>query len=255
LSFAVALMLDLFDLVKTAEVALGVALAVAVVTGLPLVVTPELGLTVPAGLLVDGDGVVGGADCVTCGDVAGLTVSVGLVAGLTGAVLLGGHTVTFGLAEAAGVLPSPSGPDEEALPSTPPGEPDDGLVAPLLCCEESPTELPSWTKAARSGGSDSATPIANTAQATATTGRTMRCRQSTDGRAWPLLLRPCRPGAEALCARAAGTGIPPSRALWRLIQPPSPGAEAGASALSVANSVPARTRARIRSRPSGRGST
>src|ERR1700734_3718530 len=74
-------MLDLFDLVKTAEVALGVALAVAVVTGLPLVVTPELGLTVPAGLLVDGDGVVSGADGVTCGDVAGLTVSLGLGGG------------------------------------------------------------------------------------------------------------------------------------------------------------------------------
>ncbi len=248
-------MLDLFDLVKAAGVVLGVAVAVVVVTGLPLVVTPELGLTVPAGLLVDGDGVLGVVEGVTCGVAVGATVSFGLVAGLTGAVPLGGHTVAVGLAEAAGVLlPGPAALDE-ALPSRPPGEPDDGLAAPLVCCEESPTELPSWTKAARSGGSDSATPIANTAQATATTGRTIRCRQSTDGRAWPLLLRPCPPGAEALCARAPGTGVPPSRALRRLIQPPSPEPEAGASAPSVAKAVPARTRARIRSRPSGRGST
>lgn len=249
-------MLDLFDLVKAAEVVLGVALAVVVVTGLPLVVTPELGLTVPAGLLVDGDGVVDGVEGVTCGVAVGATVSFGLVAGLTGAVPLGGHTVAVGLAEAAAgvLLPGPAALDE-ALPSTPPGEPDDGPAAPLVCCEESPTELPSWTKAARSGGSDSATPIANTAQATATTGRTIRCRQSTDGRAWPLLLRPCWPGAEALGARAPGTGVPPSRALCRLIQPPSPEPEAGASAPSVVKAVPAWTRARIRSRPSGRGST
>jgi hypothetical protein len=213
LSFAVALMFDSAVLVKAA----GVAVAVVLVSGLPLVVSPELGLTVSVGLVTVGDGVVGWEDG-GAGDVlagVGVTVLLGLVAGLAGAaVLLGGHTVTVGMAEVAGVVATPSVPPE-ALPSTRPGELGDGPVAPVVCCEESPTELPSWTKAARSGGSDSATPIANTAQATATTGRSMRCRQSSGGRAWPLLLRPCRPEAAALCVRAAGTAVPPSRARWR----------------------------------------
>jgi hypothetical protein len=253
LSFAVALMLSLFDLMVSTGLMLSLGLAVPVVTGLPLVVTLELGLTDSAGLLCTGGGVVTGGDGVTFGGAVEVTVRLGEMAGLAGAALLGGHTVTAGLGDATGVLPTPSAPAEVPL-SRPLGEPA-GLGAPALCCEESPTELPSWTKAARSGGSDSATPAANTAQATATAGRIMRCRQSSDGRVWPFLLRPCRPWADAGCARAPGAAIPPDRALCRRIQPASPEPEAGASALSLVKEVPARTRARIRSSPSGRGST
>ena len=244
-------------LVEMMGLALWLAVAVAVVTGVPFVLTLELGLTVPVGLVSDGVGVVGvGVTGVTLAGAVGCTVLLGETAGLAVAGLLGGQTVALGLADVAGVLPSPSAPAVAPL-GTPLVEPV-GLVAPVLllcCCEESPTELPSETKAARSGGRDSATPIANTAQATATIGRIMRSRRSAVDRPGPLLLPPlllppCRPGPEAPGVPA---GAPPGRELRRLIQPASPGA--GASALSVVKAVPPRTRARIRSRPSGRGST
>ncbi len=142
LSLAVALMLSLFDLMVATGLMLSLALAVPVVTGLPLVVTPELGLTDSAGLLCTGGGVVTGGDGVTFGGGAvEVTVRLGEMAGLAGAVLLGGHTVTAGLGDATGVLPTPSAPAEVPL-SRPLGEAA-GLAAPALCCEESPTELPS----------------------------------------------------------------------------------------------------------------
>jgi hypothetical protein len=249
-------------LVEVAAVALWLALAVVV--GLALVVTPELGVAVPLGLPPDEGGVVGGVVGGTSGDVVGVTLLLGETAGLTAAELLGGHMVAAGLVGVADVLPCPSAPTEVPL-TTPPDELA-GLVVPLLlllllcCCEESPTELPRETKAARSGGSDSATPIANTAQATATTGRIMRSRRSAGDRVCPLLrcsfvLSPGRPEAAAPCASAPAAGIPPSRDLRRRIQPASPGFLAGASAPSLVKAVPARTRARMRSRPSGRGST
>jgi hypothetical protein len=112
------------------------------------------------------------------------------------------------------------------------------LGVPLLGLEEEiPTAEPSETKASRSGGRARTTPMANTAQAAARTGLSSPSRQSRGrGRARPLSSR-----AESSRPRPAfqRPARKPPRAAERLL------AWAG----------PDRTRARIRSSPSGRGST
>ena len=186
-------------------VALLVAVAVLVAEALPL---PEgLPLVLPlAGLLL-----VLPLEPLLTGDVCeppGVTLGVRDLAGLaTAAEDDDGHAVGDALRalddEPAG--PAPPAAELAALP-----EPSRLGAFPLgLEDDEIPTAEPSWTKASRSGGRESTTPMANTAQAAARSGLSSPSRQSR-GR--------CR---TRLVARAG----------------------------------PDLTRARIRSSPSGRGST
>ena len=115
------------------------------------------------------------------------------------------------------------------------------LGVPLLGLdEEIPTADPSETKASRSGGSARTTPIANTAQAAARTGLSRPSRQSR-GRCRE---RPLSPRADS---------SPPRPAFQRPARPARNPPDAAERLLRWAG--PDRTRARIRSSPSGCGST
>ena len=84
------------------------------------------------------------------------------------------HTVAFALGRLLGML----------LGVRPPADEDNGWPAPaapgapVLLREVNPTAEPKWTKAWRSGATASATPMANTAKATARAGRSSPSRQS-----------------------------------------------------------------------------
>ena len=105
---------------------------------------------------------------------------------------------------------------------------------------EIPTADPSETRASRSGGSARTTPMANTAQAAARTGLSRPSRQSRGRcREWPL-----PPRAES---------SPPRPAFQRPARPARNPPDAAERLPTWAG--PDRTRARIRSSPSGRGST
>ncbi|HEY1624429.1 MAG TPA: hypothetical protein VGG16_11585 [Streptosporangiaceae bacterium] len=116
------------------------------------------------------------------------------------------------------------------------------LASPLLAlppptlelCPDRTLEL-SWTMAWRSGGTATATPAANTAQAKASAGRSIRSRKSQRDRA--LRDRVRAPRAGRCSSREAGS--------------------LGASAVlpPAARAGPDWIFARMRSRPSGRGST
>ena len=99
-----------------------------------------------------------------------------------------------------------------------------------------PTAEPSVTKASRSGGTDRATPMANTAQATARAGRSHPYRQSRSSRS---------PVPSASC---------PPRAVFQRRTRPARKPPLAAECL-LAWAGPELTRARIRSSPSGRGSS
>jgi len=145
----------------------------------------------------------------------------------------GGHAVACTLLGAAEVAPPLASPGAE-----PTGVPSPFAVgaAPPVLELENPTAVPSWTKAWRSGGSASATPMANTAQAAASAGRSHPYRQS----------RCCRsPSPAASC--------PPRAAFQRRIMPARKPALAAQCLLVWAD--PELTRARIRSSPSDRGSS
>jgi len=129
----------------------------------------------------------------------------------------------------AGPAPPFAGP--AALP-----EPSRLGAFPLALDDAIPTADPSWTKASRSGGRARTTPMANTAQAAARTGLSSPSRQSR-GR--------CRAPPRACSS-------PPRP----LTQRPSPARKPpGAAECLLARADPDRTRARIRSSPSGCGST
>lgn len=102
---------------------------------------------------------------------------------------------------------------------------------------EIPTAEPSWTKAWRSGGSASATPMANTAHAAATAGRSHPYRQSR------CCCRSPSPAASCPSRREFQRRVMAAR------KPPL------AAACLLAWADPELTRARIRSSPSGPGSS
>ncbi len=149
-----------------------------------------------------------------------------------------GHAVVAcALLWLADELPGPAPPVAEPTALPEPAR----LCVPLLGLEEEiPTADPSETKASRSGGKARTTPMANTAQAAARTGLSSPSRQSR-GRARPLPPRPRPSRAESSRPRPAfqRPARKPARAAERLLT------WAG----------PDRTRARIRSSPSGWGST
>jgi hypothetical protein len=146
-----------------------------------------------------------------------------------------GHAVVaFALLGLAGELPGPAPPFAEPAALPEPAR----LGVPLLGLgEEIPTADPSETNASRSGGKARTTPMANTAQAAARIGLSSPSRQSRGcGRPWP-------PPSRAESSR-------PRPALQRPARKP---AQAAGRLLAWAD--PDRTRARIRSSPSGWGST
>ena len=106
-----------------------------------------------------------------------------------------------------------------------------------------PTAELSWTTASRSGGTARATPMANRTQAAARTGRSSPNPQSR-----------CRPPAPAAsCPPAPAASCPPSAAFQRRTMPARKPPLATECLLAWAD--PELTRARIRSSPSGRGSS
>jgi hypothetical protein len=230
-----------FALTEAVELAVGVGVAVAlagVVAVLVAAVLLSLGLAVPlaeslAGLVVP---LAGELSTDPPGEAFGLT---GLpeLDGLAAAIDegLGGHVVAVPLLEPAAVPPEPTAPPPVPIWVAEPA----ALPAPplLLEGEENPTAEPKWTRVSRSGGNARTTPMANTAQATASAGRS-----SPDRQGWG---RP-RPGSSA----------PPRSAFQRRTRsarkpPAAPDAFEGL----LPWVGPDRTRARIRSSPSGRGST
>jgi hypothetical protein len=148
-----------------------------------------------------------------------------------------GQAVACALLWLADELKGPAPPFAEpaALP-----EPARLGVLSLGLEEENPTADPSETRASRSGGSARTTPMANTAQAAARTGLSRPSRQSR-GRCRE---RPLPPRADS---------SPPRPAFQRPARPARN--PPGARERRPAWAGPDRTRARIRSSPSGRGST
>jgi hypothetical protein len=225
---ALALLLAVAGGVAVAE-AVPVAEALPPSLGLTLVLSLLLGLslTVPLAVAVPEPvgGTVGSA-LLDLADLDALAAEVG-----------DAQTVACALLGLADELAEPAPPLAEpaALPAP------FRLGVPWLGLEEViPTAELSETKASRSGGSARTTPMANTAQAPARIGLSSPSRQSRCcGRA-----RSLPPRAESSLPRPASR-----RPVRRARKPPD------AAERLLAWAGPDRTRARIRSSPSGRGST
>jgi hypothetical protein len=225
LLLAVAVAVLVADAVVVAE---ALSLPVGLMLGLPLAVVP---LVPSLGLLLAGE------VCEPSGDALGFAGFVDLAVAAdedddgqaVGCALLG-------LADGALAGPAPPFAEPAALP-----EPSRLGAFPLALDDEIPTADPSWTKASRSGGRARTTPMANTAQAAARAGLSSPSRQSR-GRRAPLS-RAGPPWAGSSPPRPVSQRPRPAR------KPP------GAAACLLARAGPDRTRARIRSSPSGRGST
>jgi hypothetical protein len=229
------------------EVLTGVTVADGDEAGLEVGVAEPVGLTVAdaVGLAVAvavavGDGVLDGEpagepEAVDDGDVDGAGVQD--VTGITAAADRDGLWVS---AAAVLVLPVTGAALGVGCPVAVP--PAIGVAVPLFAlplpvvelCPDSTVEL-SWTRAWRNGGTATATPAANTAQANASAGRSIRSRKSQRVR----------------CLRARVRE--PAAGGWSSRDPCSPGAAAALP--SAARAGPERIFVRMRSRPSGRGST
>jgi len=234
------------ELLAALPVALAVpvalALALAVLVGVLVVVVLPVGLA----LLLAGLALV----LLSAGLLA---VAAGLAVGLGDFLAsckgdgeeLDGHEVTVVLARLLGRLLGLAPPTDELIGLAPnPSVPG----VPLVLRAVNPTAEPICPKACRSGGTARVTPMANTAQAAARADRSSTSRRSRGWRAWP---RP-EPCAGEPCA-----GEPPRMAFQRRTmsarKPPDAAALVAAECL-LAYAGPDRTRVRIRSSPSGRGS-
>ena len=209
-------------------VLVGLAVAVLVAVAVPVELAPPL-----AGLVVSSAGLV--AEALAAGVALGLAE---LAASSEGdGEVLGEHVATVALVWLLGMLAGVAPPADVPIGLPAPSVP----WTPLLLCEEViPTTVPSWTKAWRSGGNASVTPMANTAQAAAKADRSSPSRQF---RGWVRARRPRRPDE------------PPRREFQRRIlstRNPPEGVVAPECLLAYAGPDP--IRARIRSSPSGRGS-
>jgi hypothetical protein len=221
------------------EVAVAVPVAVPVAEVLPLPLGLPLVATLPLGTLLDGavpepvGGTLGSAllDLADLGALAGEVADVQAVAGA--------------LLWLAGELEGPA-PPPLAEPATLPAPFRLG-VPPLGLEEVIPTADESETKASRSGGRARTTPMANTAQAAARAGLSSPSRQSR-GRC---LARPLPPRARSSPPR------PESAPPRPVFQRPARAARKPPAAAErlLAWAGPVRTRARMRSSPSGCGST
>ena len=235
---AVALLLLALLLAVAVAVLVAEAVPVAEALALPDGLTLELPL---AGLpLVPSlELLLAGEVCEPCGDALGLT---GLLAFADRAAAADeegdGQAVGCALLRLDDVLAGPAPPfaGPAALP-----EPSRLGAFPLALDDEIPTADPSWTKAWRSGGRARTTPMANTAQAAARTGLSSPSRQSR-GR--------CRAPPRAGPRRACSSPPRPVTQRPRPARKPPSAVEC-----LLARAGPDCTRARIRSSPSGCGST
>jgi hypothetical protein len=224
---AVALVLAV-DVAEAEAVPVAEALPPSLGLTLVLSLLPGLSLTVPlAGAVPEPVGGTLGSALLDLADLDALAGEVGDM-----------QTVACALLWLADELEEPAAPpvaEPAALPAP------FRLGVPWLGLEEViPTAELSETKASRSGGSARTTPMANTAQAPARIGLSSPSRQSRCcGRA-----RSLPPRAESSLPRPASR-----RPVRRARKPPA------AAERLVAWAGPDRTRARIRSSPSGRGST
>jgi hypothetical protein len=257
---AVALLLLLLLLLLLVALLLAVAVAVLVAEAVPVAEALSLpdGLTLElplAGLpLVPSlELLPAGEVCGPCGDALGFT---GLLACADRAAAADeegdAQAVGCALLRLDDVLAGPAPPfaGPAALP-----EPSRLGAFPLALDDAIPTADPSWTKASRSGGRARTTPMANTAQAAARTGLSSPSRQS----------RRCRapPRAGPPPAGPPRAGPPPAEPRRACSSPPRPVTQRprparkppGAVECLLARAGPDRTRARIRSSPSGCGST
>jgi hypothetical protein len=171
----VALALAFAEAVEV-EVLMAVALALPVAGAVAVPVVVSLGLVPPLAVPpLDPLSVA-----LLGGLLAGVEVGVTDLADLAGLAATDdgeadAHPVVTALLWAAEVPPGPA-----------PRAPElSGVPAPFTLCPplpvlepEIPTAVASWTKASRSGGTASATPMANTAQAAARAGRSTPYRQS-----------------------------------------------------------------------------
>ena len=188
LAFAEAVVVPLLVAVAvTLAVAVAVPVAVALTLELALeLALPLAGLSLGMPLVLPPDGLVTG--------VAGAGVALG-VTDLDGL----GRGGRRGSRRAGGRLPAALAGRGAALAGTAARRARLGArsgragAPPLVLEEEIPTAVPSWTKASRSGGTARATPMANTAQATARAGRSSPYRQSRGCRAPPPPARSCPP--------------------------------------------------------------
>jgi hypothetical protein len=193
--------------------------------GLPLVPSLEL--------------LLAGEVCELSGVALGFTCLLGLADLAAAGGEVDGHAAGFALLWLDDVLAGPAPPF--AAPAALP-EPSRLGAFPLALDDAIPTADPSWTKASRSGGRARTTPMANTAQAAARTGLSSPSRQSR-GR----------------CRAPPRAGLAPVGPRLACSSPPRPVTQRPRPARKppgvLARAGPDCTRARIRSSPSGRGST
>lgn len=210
-------------------VAVAVPVAVLVAVAVPVAVVVLVGVAVP-----ELAGVAFGVTDLPGSAVADVVAAAGEE--------VDGHAVALGLLWPLVVLPGLLAPLDE-----PPNglEPVPARLGVPLLLFEMPATWPIWTRASRVGGSARATPTANTAHATARAGRSNPSRQSRGRRrASPA---PSRPGP--VLSRSSRPAF--QRSLRAPRKPPT----CPTPACLLAWADPDRTRARIRSRPSGPGST
>jgi len=157
-------------------VALPAGLAVVAALVVALVLPLELALLLaglPLGLPLAP--VPGGLVGVPAGATLGVTDL--LAVGVADGEELDGHTVPVWLWRPLDALPWLPPPSDK-----PPGTAEPAALGTLALLEVIPTAVVSWTNASCSGGTASATPRANTAQAIARAGRSSPSRQSRDER-------------------------------------------------------------------------
>jgi hypothetical protein len=217
----------------------GVALVVfvGVALGLPGVVAGPVGVSVLPGLSAWLVLPLAGAelDAEPPGAAFGLAVLLAPGAAFAVEERVGGHAVDVPLTRPAVLAPGPAPPPAVLARVPPPAVP---WLPPLLLEENPTTELSCWARVSRNGENARTMPMANTAQATAMAGRSRPYFHFPDcGPPWP------------------GSLAPPRTAFQRRTRPARKPPSAPAFAYLLAWVGPAWTRARIRSSPSGRGST
>ena len=149
-------------------VLVGLAVAVLVAVAVPVELAPPL-----AGLVVSSAGLV--AEALAAGVALGLAE---LAASSEGdGEVLGEHVATVALVWLLGMLAGVAPPADVSIGLPVPSVLWTPLLLLLLWEEVIPTTVPSWTKAWRSGGNASVTPMANTAQAAAKADRSSPSRQ------------------------------------------------------------------------------
>jgi hypothetical protein len=203
LAFAEAVVVPLL-----VAVAVTLTVAVAVPVTVALALAPSLELTLPlAGLSLGPPLVLPPGGLVT--GVAGAGVALG-VTDLDGLAATDDEAddeeVDWQAASVPLLWPAEVRPRLAPPPDELAWAPDPATLAPPLALEEeNPTAEPSWTKASRSGGTAKETPIANTAQATASAGRSSPYRQS----------RGCRPAPPVPAPPVPAASCPPRTAFQR----------------------------------------